>query len=137
VVVRMHFILHVSPINSLKKINLFGRLFGRPPFNSDNDDELEELVSEGKYSFPTSRPVSDDGTNIFDSTSVMLTLKNLAKDLVSHLLDVNPLKRYSAAQILEHRWIKVGVGYMTTIYELFNIDDFCWIRPRRKVSPSN
>ena len=136
-VVRMHFILHVSPINSLKKINLFGRLFGRPPFNSDNDDELEELVSEGKYSFPTSRPVSDDGTNIFDSTSVMLTLKNLAKDLVSHLLDVNPLKRYSAAQILEHRWIKVGVGYMTTIYELFNIDDFCWIRPRRKVSPSN
>jgi serine/threonine protein kinase len=133
----MHFILHVSPINSLKKINLFGRLFGRPPFNSDNDDELEELVSEGKYSFPTSRPVSDDGTNIFDSTSVMLTLKNLAKDLVSHLLDVNPLKRYSAAQILEHRWIKVGVGYMTTIYELFNIDDFCWIRPRRKVSPSN
>lgn len=113
------------------------RLFGRPPFNSDNDDELEELVSEGKYSFPTSRPVSDDGTNIFDSTSVMLTLKILAKDLVSHLLDVNPLKRYSAAQILEHRWIKVGVCYMTTIYELFNIDDFCWIRPRRKVSPSN
>jgi serine/threonine protein kinase len=68
---------------------LYFMLFGRPPFNSDNDDELEELVSEGKYSFPTSRPVSDD-----------------AKDLVSHLLDVNPLKRYSAAQILEHRWIK-------------------------------
>jgi len=34
--------------------------------------------------------------------------KNLsasAKDLLSHLLDVNPLKRYSAEQALDHPWV--------------------------------
>ena len=77
-VIRVHFILHVSAhivliivLNCAYNVN-YERLFGRPPFNSDNDDELEELVSEGKYSFPTSVHVSDDGMSVVNDIVQLL-----------------------------------------------------------------
>ncbi len=47
---------------------------------------------QGKYEFPA--PYWDD-------------VSNSAKDLIRHLLVVNPEKRYTATEALNHPWIAV------------------------------
>jgi serine/threonine protein kinase len=55
-------------------------------------DYLVELIMQGKYDFPS--PYWD---HISDS----------AKDLIEHLLVVDPTKRYTVQQALNHPWIAV------------------------------
>jgi len=69
---------------------MYTLLCGFPPFYSDDDDVLLELIVEGEFSFPDPywTGISTD-----------------AKDLVTKLLEKNPAKRYTAEQFLNHRWI--------------------------------
>jgi len=67
---------------------LYFMLFGRPPFYSDDEDEIYDLVFEGNYTFPP-RP--------FVSGS--------AKQLIGNLLEKDPKKRYTAKEALTHPWI--------------------------------
>ncbi|KAI9308505.1 kinase-like domain-containing protein [Cunninghamella echinulata] len=69
---------------------LYTMLCGFPPFYDDDVDILTEKVAKGDYAFlsPWWDYVSEE-----------------AKDLVSHLLCVDPKQRYDIHQFLSHPWI--------------------------------
>jgi len=67
---------------------MYFMLFGRPPFYSDIEEEIYNLVSEGIYIFPSKPHVTDS-----------------AKELIGFLLEKDPNKRYSSKQALSHPWI--------------------------------
>lgn len=60
------------------------RLCGYPPFYEESNEKLFEQIKTGKIEFPS--PQWD-------------TISESAKDLIRHLLNVDPAKRYSAQQI--------------------------------------
>jgi len=66
-------------------------LCGYPPFYGENDSDVLAKVRLGNFSFNPS-----DWKNISED----------AKDLIRHLLKMNPKERYSAEQALNHDWIK-------------------------------
>lgn len=65
-------------------------LCGFPPFYGDNDAHMFKKIKAGAYKFlsPYWDPISDD-----------------AKDFVAKLLVVDPRKRMTAAEALNHRWL--------------------------------
>ncbi|RWS11688.1 serine/threonine-protein kinase DCLK1-like protein, partial [Dinothrombium tinctorium] len=67
-------------------------LCGYPPFVSqtNNQDELFDHILRGKFEF--SSPFWDE---ISDS----------AKELIMNMLEVDPEKRYSAIEVVEHPWV--------------------------------
>lgn len=69
---------------------LYILLCGFPPFYDENTSVLFEQIMLGKYQFTS--PYWD---HVSDS----------AKDLVRHLLVVDPAKRYTAQEALHHPWI--------------------------------
>ena len=70
---------------------LYTLLCGFPPFYDESIQALTEKVAKGQYTFLS--PWWDD-------------ISKPAQDLVSHLLTVDPNKRYSIQQFLDHPWIK-------------------------------
>jgi calcium/calmodulin-dependent protein kinase I len=66
---------------------LYFMLFGRPPFYSENEDEIYDLVSEGVWAFPESN------------------VSELAKDLVKRLLEQDPNKRLTVKQAMAHPFL--------------------------------
>lgn len=73
---------------------LYTLLCGFPPFYDDNVKELTEKVARGQYSF-----LSPWWDNISDS----------AKDLISHLLCINPDERFTIDQFFAHPWMQQKV----------------------------
>ena len=70
-------------------IVLYGMISGYLPF-SDNDDNInKKLIIEGKIEMP-------------DNISPWL------KDLLKHMLDVNPMTRYTLQDIKEHPWFNMN-----------------------------
>jgi calcium/calmodulin-dependent protein kinase I len=65
-------------------------LCGFPPFYGENDAQMFKKIKAGSYKFlsPYWDPISAD-----------------AKDFVSKLLVVDPTKRMTAAEALDHRWL--------------------------------
>jgi len=65
-------------------------LCGFPPFYGDNDAQMFKKIKAGSYKFlsPYWDPISED-----------------AKDFVKKLLVVDPRKRMTAAEALNHRWL--------------------------------
>jgi hypothetical protein len=70
---------------------LYTLLCGFPPFYDESIQVLTEKVARGQYTFLS--PWWDD-------------ISKPAQDLVSHLLTVDPDKRYTIQQFLNHPWIK-------------------------------
>jgi len=70
---------------------LYIMLSGYPPFVGDSDQETLKLVSKGKFSM---------------GGPVWKNVTSEARDLVRRLLTLNPAKRISAAEALQHKWIK-------------------------------
>jgi serine/threonine-protein kinase RCK2 len=70
---------------------LYTLLCGFPPFYDESIQMLTEKVAKGQYSFLS--PWWDD-------------ISKSAQDLVSHLLTVDPEKRYTIEQFLAHPWIR-------------------------------
>lgn len=70
---------------------LYTLLCGFPPFYDESIQVLTEKVARGQYTFLS--PWWDD-------------ISKPAQDLVSHLLTVNPEKRYTIEQFLAHPWIR-------------------------------
>ena len=70
---------------------LYTLLCGFPPFYDESIQVLTEKVARGQYTFLS--PWWDD-------------ISKPAQDLVSHLLTVNPDKRYTIEEFLNHPWIK-------------------------------
>eukprot|EP01038_Epipyxis_sp_PR26KG_P006384 gene6384-8794_t len=69
---------------------LYILLCGFPPFYDDNNKKLFSLIVHADYSFPD--PYWTDITP-------------RAKDLVTKLLVLDPSKRLTASQVLEHEWL--------------------------------
>ncbi|RDW76117.1 hypothetical protein BP5796_06938 [Coleophoma crateriformis] len=70
---------------------LYTLLCGFPPFYDESIQVLTEKVAKGQYTFLS--PWWDD-------------ISKSAQDLVSHLLTVDPNKRYTIRQFLDHPWIR-------------------------------
>lgn len=70
---------------------LYTLLCGFPPFYDESISVLTEKVARGQYTFLS--PWWDD-------------ISKSAQDLVSHLLTVDPEKRYDINQFMQHPWIK-------------------------------
>ncbi|KJX96316.1 calcium/calmodulin-dependent protein kinase [Zymoseptoria brevis] len=70
---------------------LYTLLCGFPPFYDESIQVLTEKVARGQYTFLS--PWWDD-------------ISKSAQDLVSHLLTVDPEKRYDINQFLAHPWIR-------------------------------
>ncbi|KAI8918595.1 kinase-like domain-containing protein, partial [Powellomyces hirtus] len=70
---------------------LYTILSGFPPFFDDDPRGLTEKVANGQFAFLS--PWWDD-------------ISSEAKDLICHLLQVNPKKRYTISQFLAHPWMQ-------------------------------
>jgi serine/threonine protein kinase len=70
---------------------LYTLLCGFPPFYDESIQVLTEKVARGQYTFLS--PWWDD-------------ISKPAQDLVSHLLTVDPEKRYTIKEFLAHPWIR-------------------------------
>src|SRR5271168_3338052 len=70
---------------------LYTLLCGFPPFYDESIQILTEKVARGQYTFLS--PWWDD-------------ISKSAQDLVSHLLTVNPDRRYTIEEFLNHPWIR-------------------------------
>ncbi|RPB14909.1 Pkinase-domain-containing protein [Morchella conica CCBAS932] len=70
---------------------LYTLLCGFPPFYDESISVLTEKVAKGQYTFLS--PWWDD-------------ISKSAQDLVSHLLTVDPVKRYTIVEFMNHPWIK-------------------------------
>lgn len=70
---------------------LYTLLCGFPPFYDESIQILTEKVARGQYTFLS--PWWDD-------------ISKSAQDLVTHLLTVDPEKRYTIQQFLDHPWIR-------------------------------
>lgn len=70
---------------------LYTLLCGFPPFYDESISVLTEKVARGQYTFLS--PWWDD-------------ISKSAQDLVSHLLTVDPEKRYTIDQFMAHPWIR-------------------------------
>ena len=88
-------ILHGNPYGT--QVDMWGLgvimyilLVGYPPFNGKSQNELFTLIKKGKYIFHEEfwGDVSTD-----------------AKDLIKHLITVDPNERYTADQALESTWM--------------------------------
>src|ERR1700761_5135868 len=70
---------------------LYTLLCGFPPFYDESIEVLTEKVAKGQYTFLS--PWWDD-------------ISKSAKDLISHLLTVDPEKRYTIREFLDHPWVR-------------------------------
>ncbi|KAL4925548.1 kinase-like domain-containing protein [Aspergillus undulatus] len=70
---------------------LYTLLCGFPPFYDESIQVLTEKVARGQYTFLS--PWWDD-------------ISKSAKDLISHLLTVDPDERYTIKQFLAHPWVR-------------------------------
>lgn len=70
---------------------LYVLLVGYPPFADNNQSVLFQKIRVGEYTFHEQewKDISED-----------------AKDLIKHLLVVDPLQRWTAKQALESAWLK-------------------------------
>ena len=66
-------------------IVLFGMLSGFLPFGDPDDEINKKLILKGKINFPN-------------------FLSREVKDLLKHMLDINPLNRYTLEDIIAHPW---------------------------------
>ncbi|KAK3330024.1 Pkinase-domain-containing protein [Apodospora peruviana] len=85
---------------------LYTLLCGFPPFYDESIEVLTEKVAKGQYTFLS--PWWDD-------------ISKSAQDLISHLLDVDPEKRYTIKEFLAHPWIR-GSGPTPRADKVLNSD---------------
>ncbi|CAD8092849.1 unnamed protein product [Paramecium sonneborni] len=77
------------------------------PFPGDNTGEIEKNIVSSKITL---------------KQKVSKTISNDAKNLLKNLLESNPIKRYSAQQVLENEWIQ---NQSKSRYRLQKLSRFC------------
>jgi len=95
-----------------KEVDLWGvgvilyiLLCGFPPFYGEDEEEVYDKIQAGAFAYPS--PYWD-------------AISSSAKDLINHLLTINPPARYTAEQALAHPWIAGddnNVGNLTQTIE--------------------
>ena len=96
---------------------LYTLLCGFPPFYDEKIDELTKKVAMGQYTFlsPWWDPISASGASLSESSERVCHIDTLiippsAKDLISHLLCVDPAQRYTIDEFLDHPWCKAAAA---------------------------
>jgi len=74
-------------------------LCGFPPFYDDNNAALFRQIKSGRYDYPS--PFWDE-------------VSDQAKDLIDHLLVLDPKKRFTAQDVLNHPWVAKTESYHNT-----------------------
>src|SRR5579871_3643398 len=81
---------------------LYTLLCGFPPFYDESIEVLTEKVAKGQYTFLS--PWWD-------------SISKSAKDLISHLLTVDPVRRYTIDEFLHHPWIRESKEETTPAFD--------------------
>ncbi|XP_038605693.1 calcium/calmodulin-dependent protein kinase type 1G isoform X2 [Tachyglossus aculeatus] len=76
-------------------------LCGYPPFYEETESKLFEKIKEGYYEFES--PFWDD-------------ISESAKDFICHLLEKDPMERYTCEKALRHPWIDGNTALHRDIY---------------------
>lgn len=92
---------------------LYTLLCGFPPFYDESINVLTEKVARGYYTFlsPWWDNISDSGNVTFLRIYIyikQLTMIPTAKDLITHLLCVDPAQRFTIDEFLAHPWCKAA-----------------------------
>lgn len=90
---------------------LYTLLCGFPPFYDEKIDELTKKVAMGHYTFlsPWWDPISASGEDCLSrSLSASDDYIFAVKDLITHLLCVDPAQRYTIDEFLNHPWCKAA-----------------------------
>ena len=89
-------------------IVLYTMVAGYLPFSEENDEKNKDLIVSGKIEYPKE-------------------MSNKLKDLLKHILDPNPKKRYDINKIMKHPWFKPYndklIGGCNPLKMYFPIDD--------------
>eukprot|EP00762_Andalucia_godoyi_P002374 ANDGO_02790.mRNA.1 Calcium/calmodulin-dependent protein kinase type 1 len=93
-------------------------LCGFPPFFSESTPELFDQIIAGDFSFPS--PYWDN-------------VSHSARELITRLLQVDPVKRFTTKQVLNHPWIKGNTAHMTSMSVFRELNKF---NARRKLKQS-
>lgn len=95
-------------------VMMYALLFGKPPFQSKEVNEIYERIKINDYSFPIDKDVSEE-----------------AKQVISDILNTNPLKRPSMDEILQYPWFRTG-GFPSSLPKdiLISEPDFGFISPQ-------
>ena len=85
---------------------LYTLLCGFPPFYDESIEVLTEKVSRGQYTFlsPWWDDISHSGMFLVLWHLQLIFRHIVAKDLITHLLCVNPAQRYTIDEFLTHPW---------------------------------
>lgn len=87
---------------------LYTLLCGFPPFYDESINVLTEKVARGYYTFlsPWWDDISASGLCgvFFFNTNIDASTLTLAKDLITHLLCIDPAQRYTIDEFLTHPW---------------------------------
>jgi serine/threonine-protein kinase RCK2 len=81
---------------------LYTLLCGFPPFYDESIQTLTEKVARGQYTFLS--PWWD-------------SISKSAKDLITHLLTVDPVRRYTIDEFLQHPWIRESIEETTPAFD--------------------
>ena len=88
---------------------LYVMICGYLPFSEDDDADNKFLIINGKVDYPSQ-------------------ISNKAKDLLKHMLDIDPNKRYTFQKILRHPWFKpfseaTLIGGINTFKMIYPVDE--------------
>lgn len=85
---------------------LYTLLCGFPPFYDESINVLTEKVARGYYTFlsPFWDHISHPGIFVTFRHGIVNLIAFLAKDLIEHLLCVDPAQRYTIDEFLAHPW---------------------------------
>ena len=85
---------------------LYTLLCGFPPFYDESINVLTEKVSKGHYTFlsPWWDDISHSGMFLVPYLFYSFIDHRVAKDLITHLLCVDPAQRYTIDEFLSHPW---------------------------------
>lgn len=92
---------------------LYTLLCGFNPFRSSDHSRLVGKVGKGEFRFPS--PWWD-------------TISSEAKDLVSHLLEVDPHKRYTLQEMKRHPWMVEEAEESDSVSECFSLESTSLLR---------
>jgi calcium/calmodulin-dependent protein kinase I len=77
-------------------------LCGYPPFYHESDPELFQQIMRGDYEFDS--PYWD-------------AISDSAKDFIRHLMELDPKKRYTCRQAIDHPWISGDTALTRNIHD--------------------
>ena len=83
---------------------LYAMLIGSVPFKASTMSALQDLILNGKYDFKFQTNANSNKLN--NPKAATSILSEEVQDLIKKLLTVDPNKRLSALQALEHPWLK-------------------------------